>query len=427
MHQQAPDRGPVQRLVELPGVASSVQALPGAGNWPGWRGPSGDGRAEGPAPRRWQSADFEWECPVEGRGHASPIVYGERVFVATATEEDNPEQRLLAIDRTTGQRRWGITVHAGGLPKIHPKNSHASATPACDGSRVFVAFVNRGALLVTAVSLEGKVLWQRDAGAFKADHGYGSSPVLYEGLVIVQADSSAGSFLAGLDRQTGVVVWRAARPAGNSYATPAVARLAGRPQLIAAGLGIVSSYDPASGRSLWTCRGPADTLANTVACADDLVLCSGGFPQKEILCIRADGLGDVTDTHVLWRTGRGVAYVPSPIYHEGHWYVLNDTGTLQCLEARTGKEVWKNHLPGTFFASPVLAGGALYLVSEEGQAYFVKAGPNFECRARNDTAEGCLATPAICGGRIYLRTHNRLVCRGGALPQCLSDKGGPNP
>jgi outer membrane protein assembly factor BamB len=358
-------------------------------------------------------AGFEWQCPIEGLGHASPVVRAGRVFIATAVAGTRPEQRLLAIDQPTGRMQWTVTIHAGGLPKIHPRNSHASATPACDTGSVFVAFANGGALHVTAVSFEGNILWQTNAGPFAADHGYGSSPVLFEDLVIVQSDSNAASFVVALDRQTGEIVWRSERPRGNSYATPVVAHLAGRPQLIAVGLDSVRAYDPATGRALWSCCGPARTMANTAACSDDLILCSGGFPEKEILCIRADGTGDVTDTHVLWRAGRGVGYVPSPLFYDGYWYVLSDSGTLSCLRARSGRLAWKTRLQGTFFASPVVVEGKLYLVSEEGKVFVVKTGPKYELLAENAAGQGCLATPAVCGGQLFLRTADRLLCIGG--------------
>jgi outer membrane protein assembly factor BamB len=385
-------------------------------DWPWWRGPAGDGRSQDRrAPTRWDGKrNVLWKTPVPGRGHSSPVLWGERLFLTTA-DEAAKTQSVLAFDRKTGKPLWTVVVHRGGLPRKNPKNSHASATPACDGERLICAFVTGGALHVTATDLAGKILWQQEAGSFSSEHGYGSSPVLWRGLVIVNGDSLKGCFVAALDRATGKVVWSTPRRTTGkhgSYATPLVATLAGKPQLILQGMAEVSSYDPATGKLLWSCEGPAEVTGCTPACSDRLVFATGGFPEKEILAIRADGAGDVTKTHVVWRTGQGVSYVPSPVYHDGKLYVVNDTGTATCFEAATGKRLWQGRVAGAFSSSPVLVGDLLYATSETGKTHVLRAGTKFAIAATNEVPERVYATLAICGGRIYLRGERSLYCIG---------------
>jgi outer membrane protein assembly factor BamB len=364
---------------------------------------------------RWSPTEnIVWKMPVPGRGHSSPIVCGNHVFLTTA-DEAAQQQLVLAFDRATGRQLWSTLIHQGAFPEKNPKNSHASATSACDGQRVYSVFLRRDGLYVTATSLDGKILWQSKAGEFRSQHGYGSSPVLYGTLVIVNGDNLDTCFVAALDRGDGHVVWRTERKTSGrngSYATPLVAQVADRAQLLLTGMSEVSSYDPQTGQRRWWCFGPSEVTACTLACNDRLVFATGGFPEKEIVAIRAEGTGDVTKSHVAWRTGKGVAYVPSPVYHEGHLYVLADGGMLTCFEAASGKQAWQERLAGGFTASPVLAGDKLYVNSESGKTTVVRVGPRFELVATNDIGEGIMATPAIPGGRIFLRTEHHLYCIG---------------
>ncbi len=395
-------------------TASSPEAA--ADDWPWWRGPDHDCKSrDAQVITSWApSKNLVWKTKVPGRGHSSPIICGKRVFLTTADEKAQ-QQLILAFDRKTGKPLWSTVAHEGGFLRKYPKNSQASATPACDGKRVYCAFINRNGLHVTATDLRGKILWQKKAGTFQSEHGYGSSPVFYKSLVIVNGDNLKGSFIAALDRETGKVVWSTERKTTGrhgSYATPFVATIAGRPQLIQTGMGEVASYDPATGQLIWSCEGPAEVTACTAACSDNLVFATGGYPEKELLAIRADGKGDVTKTHVVWRTGKGVTYVPSPLYHDGRLYVVNDGGVATCFEGKTGKQVWSGRLGGGFSSSPVLVGGLLYASNEAGRTFVLKTGRTFEVVARNDLDGRILATPAVCGGRIFLRTDNSLYCLG---------------
>lgn len=385
-------------------------------DWPWWRGPTLDGKSrDRSAPTRWSTNEnVAWKAPVPGRGHSSPVLWGDRVFLTTA-DESAQTQRVLAFDRRTGKALWDAVAHTGGFEKRHEKNSHASATLTCDGHRVYAAFVNSEVLHVTALDLDGKLVWQKAAGPFASQHGYGSSPVFHKKTVIVLADSLKGSFLASLDRATGEVVWKVDRPVtgrNGNYASPVVADLAGKPQLIVQGTRVTTGYDPDTGNVQWTCDGPAEVTGCTPAWDEKHVFATGGFPEKEIIAIRADGAGDVTKTHVAWRSKKGVAYVPSPLHHAGRLYVVSDTGVITSFDAATGREVWSERLGGAFTSSPVLVGELLYVTSEQGKTHVLRTGDKFEQVAVNDLGEGVLATPAVAGGRIYLRTAGTLYCLG---------------
>jgi outer membrane protein assembly factor BamB len=414
-----PSRCLLVALVATGWTTAAEPTLPevAATDWPWWRGPTLDGKSrDTSAPTRWgPNENVVWKVPVPGKGHSSPVLWGDRLFLTTADESEQT-QRVLAFDRATGKALWDTTAHKGGFVKKHEKNTHASATPACDGERLYSVFVNAGAVRVTATDLDGKIAWQTEAGPYESQHGYGSSPVLHKDLVIVLADSMKGSFLAALDRATGKVAWKIDRRVtgrNGGYCTPVIATLAGKPQLIVTGTWTTKSYEPETGQELWTCDGPAEVTGCTAATSDQVVFATGGFQEREILAIRADGSGDVSKTHVAWRTKRGVTYVPSPLYHDGRLYVVNDGGVATCFDANTGKEVWTERLEGgDVTSSPVLVGDKLYVTNEAGRTYILKAGPKFEQVAANDVGEKVLATPAIVGGRIYLRTTSNLYCIG---------------
>ena len=393
-------------------AASETSLSVAAGDWPWWRGPGGNNVSQSDSlPVQWSRAtNVRWSTDVPGRGHSSPSVWGDRVLLTTA-DEDQQKQILLAYDRQSGDNLWQTVIHEGDFTVKHGKNSHASATPACDGQHVVVAFINGDALYVTATDLKGNIVWQREAGPFKAVHGYGSSPVIYQSLVIVNGDNADNSFLAALDVRTGEIVWRVARERtgeyGN-YATPSLGNFAGETQLVLHGNSKVISYDPASGEELWSCDGPSEVAACTSACSGNLVFASGGYPEKEMLAIRPDGRGDVTGSHVAWKTSKNITYVPSPVYDDGLLYVVNDQGIATCYEADSGSVVWQERLGGNFSASPVLAAEKIYVSDERGTTYVLRAGRQFEILAENKLEDVGFASPVIIGNQILLRAGHRL-------------------
>lgn len=407
---------------ETPVAAPDLQ--PATTDWPWWRGTARNGLATGDAPPdNWGVSDnVVWRTAIPGTGHASPCVWGQRVFVA-ACDEAAEAQFLVCLDRATGTQQWNVEVDRGGFMAQHSKNSHASATPACDGQHVYVVYAARQELLVAAVDFEGRRRWVAKAGAYKSGNGYGSSPVLYKGLVIVAGDNRGPrldrlgdtSFLTAIHRQTGEIAWRVKRQNGDSYGTPVVGHIAGKDQLVLGGKNCVAAYDPATGRQLWSVEWPVERTAGTVAFDDKCVYASATFQETELLCIRADGSGDVTGTHVVWREKKGAADVPSPIVHAGRLYVLGDQGIMTCFDVATGKALSKRRLGGNFTASPVLAGGRLFAISEEGKVFVIREGEGCEVLSESSLGEGVMATPAICGGQAFVRTARSLVCVGHML------------
>jgi len=389
---------------------------PAADDWPWWCGPNRDniGAPGQTPPVRWSDTEnVVWKADVPGRGHGSPCLWGDRIFLPTADDQAEV-QSLLCFDRRTGRKRWQSELRRKGFMRLNPKNSHASATPACDGEAVFIPFMTQDAIWLSALDLEGKIIWQRRLGDFRSMHGFAASPLVYRSLVIVAADNLKNSFLVAVHRRTGEVIWRTGRPDYRlgTYASPTVGRLAGRDQLLLHGPMKVFSYDPATGKELWRCDGPSESASSTITLGGDLVFSSVGFPQRNMLCIRADGSGDVTQTHVVWSKEGKMAYVPSLLLADGLLTMVADEGDVYCFEAATGRSVWTAKLQGVFSSSPVLAGGHVYAVNEKGVTFVFKSGPRFELVARNDLADGGFATPVICGSRIYLRTLHHLYCLG---------------
>lgn len=392
---------------------TNAAKTPSDEDWPWWRGIHRDNHATGPVPPTTWSKDenIVWKVDVPGRGHATPILWGDQVFIATADEESQ-EQFLIAYDRATGTERWETKLHQGGWPQIHSKNSQASPTPACDGNAIFTATARAEAIWISAVDLEGNILWQKEAGPFDAPHGYGSSPVIYNSYLIVQSDNKSGGFVAALDRTTGDIVWRVRRARNDSYGTPVVAHVAGRDQLLTSGQDVVVSYDPATGNELWRCGGPSEATANTMAFRDDVVFASGGYSDTFVMAIRADGSGDVTSTHVLWKE-QFKMYVPSGLVIDDRLLVMGDNGVAVCYSAVDGSQIWKERIGGAFSASPVLIQDIVYVPDEKGVVHVFKAsGKKREKIAQNDLEDGGMASPVIANGRIYLRTAHSLYCIG---------------
>jgi outer membrane protein assembly factor BamB len=389
-------------------------------DWPWWRGPMRSSvSATGRPPVTWSESDaVRWKVAVPGRGHASPVVCGDRVILATADESEQVLS-LLCYRRRDGALLWSVPVQRGGFMAKHPKNSHASPTPACDGSAVYLPYAAEDSLFVTAVDLTGQVRWRTRVGPYVAQWGYGSSPVCWNGLVIVAGESkgprladlaATTSYLAALDAATGEPVWRARRPREYSYGTPVVGDVAGRPQLLLAGPEAVRSYDPATGQELWHCDWPIGRTAGTVAFDDRRVYASGTIPGPEMLGVRADGTGDVTASHVEWRVKRGAADVPSPLRYGPFLFVVTDLGVLAAHDPDTGKAVWQQRLPGAVSASPMGAAGRVYVAGEDGRTAVFRAEPPFERLAENRLDGPIYATPSPAGDELFVRTEQSLYC-----------------
>ncbi len=406
------------------GKDQTIEELPAAkfetADWPWWRGPRRDGVAEGPAaPVKWSATEnVVWKADVPGRGHASPTVVGGKVFLLTA-DEQKETQSVVCYDRETGKQLWLTGIHQGGLEsEVHRKNTQASATAACDGERVLSAFLNGGAVWVTALDLDGKQLWQTKVGEFDSNFGYSPSPVIYKSLVIVAGDNQGGGFLAALHRKTGKVRWRKSRPAVATYATPVVARVAGGDQLLISGGDQVSSYNPDTGEPIWSCEGTTRSTVGTIAFAGDVVFASAGYPKSEIIAVRADG-----SKRVVWRNDRKL-YVPSLLHHDGYLYAVNDNGIGYCWNANSGKEEWKARIGGDFSASPVLSGGNIYVSNERGKTFVFKATPSrYEPVSENQLGDEAFASPVICGGQIFLRVADSSSGSRREMLYCIGSRG----
>lgn len=374
-------------------------------DWPWWRGRDRNGvaAADQDPPLRWsESENVLWKAPVPGRGHSSPTVLGDRVLLTTADHE-RQIQSVLCYDRTSGALRWKTDVHQGGFPeKMNEKATMASSTAATDGRYVFVNFLNDGAVYTTALDLDGEQIWQTKISDYEIHQGYGSSPAVYESLVIVSADNKGGGAIAGLDRASGKVIWKQERPSLPNYASPIVLHTAGRDQLIMTGCDLVSSFAPLTGEKLWEVEGATTECVTSTVTDGELVLTSGGYPENHISAVRADGSGEI-----VWENGMR-QYVPSMLARDGYLYTVADAGIATCWNIATGEELWRSRLGGTFSASPVLVGDRIFATNEDGETFVFRALPEkFDLVAENELGERVFATPAICGDRIYMRVATR--------------------
>lgn len=404
--------------------AESAEPLQfGAEDWPWWRGPQRNGIAspnQNP-PLSWnESENVLWRRPVPGRGHGSATVVGDQVFLAAADEETE-QQMLLCIDRETGEELWKTIVHEGGFPKkSNQKASQASSTPACDGSRVFINFLNDGAVYTTALDREGQQLWQTKISDYVLHQGYGSSPAVYEDLVIVSADNKSGGAVVGLERANGKVAWKRDRPEKPNYASPIILEIDGRNQLFLTGCDLVTSLDPKTGEELWEIEGATTECVTSTVTDGKHIFTSGGYPKNHIAAVVADGSGKVAWENTLR------AYVPSLLEKDGYLYVVLDAGVATCLKSDNGETVWKSRLGGTFSSSPVMVGDRIYATNENGTTFVFKATPEgYEQLAKNELGENVFATPTICGGRIYQRVAHQVDGKRQEFLYCLSNKTTP--
>ena len=388
-----------------------------AADWPWWRGPERNGVAY-PAqdpPTEWSATqNVAWKSPIPGRGHSSPTVVGPHVYLATADDEAGT-QSVLCFDRATGKQLWQTEVHRGGLMRKNEKSTAASSTVACDGERVFISFANSDAVYVTALSVAGQQLWQTKIADYKIHQGYGASPALYQSLVLAAADSHAGGVVAALDRQSGSIVWKHDRPKEPNYTSPIILNVAGRDQLFMTGCNLFSSFDPLSGKSLWEVKGATTECVTSTVTDGQRVFCSGGYPKNHLAAVLADGSGKF-----VWET-RDRVYVPSLLARDGHLFGVLDAGVAACWKSDTGDERWKKRLGGEFSASPVLVGDTIYATNENGETFVYRADPEkFEQIAVNKLGDEALASPTICGSRIYLRVVEQVDGKRQEVLYCLA-------
>ena len=389
-------------------IRQSAAVNPGPHDWPWWRGPSFDNHSDSSsAPIQWDAQEnVLWKSPVPGRGHSSPILCGQHLFLTTADEKAQ-SQSLLAYDRDQGNLIWTKLVHQGRFAHQHAKNSYASATPACDGRHVYTTFAIDGSVYVTAVDLSSQIVWQQCVSEYTSTHGYCASPVLYNSVVIVMVYGDVRRRIAAFDRSTGERRWQSQfRISGANYGTPAIGHFNGSEYLVIPGPYAIQGFDPATGNMQWSIGWNVAGGSNTVAFAGQKVFASGTDPQNNVICIEIGATG----VHELWRVTTGATKVPSPLVVKDQLFLVTDNGIADCLEAATGKRIGRCRLGGNFSSSPVLAAGRIYVASEDGRTFVLSADQKLEILATNDIGEPVFATPVISNQRLFLRSAENLYC-----------------
>jgi outer membrane protein assembly factor BamB len=428
-----------------------------AQNWPSFRGPNASGVADGHStPVSWsleKSENIAWKTAVPGLSHASPVVWGDRVFVITAISQGNvtfkPKDRgigladdnarhvwrIYCLDKRSGRILWERTAYEG-VPRArrHVKASQANATPATDGRVVVALFGSEG---LACYDMQGRLLWKQDLGILNpgyagmpdSEWGHSSSPIIYRNLVIVQADGQKQSFIAAYDLRSGKQVWRVERGELPSWGTPVVYEGKTRTELISDAGRYARGYDPLTGRELWRfSQNNIEVKMPAPVIAHDLIYITGGNPAgSPIYAFRPGATGDIslkageeTNKYLAWRLGRGSSYTGTPLVYGDYLYISSDNGVLSAYNAKTGERVYQERLPSSFSASPVAADGKLYLASEDGEVFVVRAGPRFELLATNSMNEALMATPAISDGMLILRAQSYVYAiaeRAAAPPQ----------
>ncbi len=426
-----------------------------AQNWPQFRGPRAGGVVEGRAAAiNWnaeKAQNLRWKTEIPGLGHSSPVVWGNKIFITTAvTSGANDETRfglygdvapvkddpkhtwmVYALDKQTGKVIWERVAYEG-LPKVkrHPKSTHSDSTPVTDGKYLVALFGSHG---LYAYNLNGKLLWKQDLGVldsgwfYDADYQWehGSSPIIYRDLVIVQADVQKDSFIAAYSLKTGKLVWKTPREEISSWGTPTVYEGTTRAELITNGSKAIRGYDPATGKELWRLTPNSEVTTPTPFVAHDLIFVTSGYaPIQPIYAIKPGATGDISlkdgkdsNDFIAWSKQRGGPYMPTPVAYGDYLYTCSNQGVFTSYNAKTGERIYQERLGGkggAFTASPVASDGKIFLSSEDGDVFVVKAGPKYELLATNSVGEVMMATPAISDGLVIVRGLKHLFAFGEA-------------
>ena len=382
-------------------------------NWPEFRGPTADGRSDSTGlPTTWsETENIAWKTPIPGKGWSSPVIWGKQVWLTTATE-DGHTLTAYCLDRDTGAVIHELPVFTVEKPAyIDPFNSYASPTPAIEEGRVYLSWGSSGLACVDTAT--GATLWERRDLPCEHYRGAGSSPILHGELLFLHYDGFDFQYVVALNKQTGQTVWKTDRPKDfgtdngdtkKAFATPIVITVNGQEQLISPTSKGMFGYNVQTGAEIWRVTyDPFSTPARPLY-HDGVLIFSGGFSKGVLFAVRADGQGDVTATHIVWKEEKSMPSKPSPLLIDGLVYTIEDQGVAMCLEEKTGQTVWKSRLGGNYSASPVYADGKLYFLSHEGKVSVVAPGREFHELAENNLPEGFIASPAIAGKALYLRT-----------------------
>lgn len=403
----------MKRTFHLASLLAATFTVSAATDWPQFRGPDGDGHS--PAknlPLTWDATkNVAWKTEIPGKGWSSPALHKGRLYL-TAAEEVGSDLSLRALchDATTGKPLWATEVFLTPPVKHHAKNSQASPTAIVDGDRVYVHFGHYG---TACLDLAGKVIWKQSELKYSPVHGNGGSPILAGNALIFSCDGGSDPFVVALDKASGKVLWKVKRATtakrNFSFSTPTLISVKGQQQLITPGSGVVCALDPKTGAELWRCRyGEGYSVIPKPVFGHGMIFVSSGYDKPVLHAIRADGKGDVTDTHIAWKLEKGAPHTPSPLLVGNELYVVSDAGIASCLDAKTGQVHWSERVGGNYSASPLLADGKIYLQNETGTGVVLKPGKTFERLAENALGEKTLASYAVTDGALFIRSEKHL-------------------
>ncbi|MBC7527529.1 MAG: PQQ-binding-like beta-propeller repeat protein [Chthonomonadaceae bacterium] len=409
---------PILCLALLASGASSQQ------DWPDYRGPNADGKsAVIGLPLKWdEKTNIKWKTPIHDRGWSSPVVWGNQVWMTSASE-DGHKMYALCLDRETGKVLSDRKIFENATPdSIHELNSYASPTPVIEAGRVYVHFGNYGTACLDTKTY--KTLWERRNLPCKFSVGPGSSPLISDDLLILTMDGIDLQYVVALNKMTGKTVWKTERATDwsvldgqgkgenemkKAFVTPILAFVEGKPQLISPAAQAVYAYNPKTGKELWRVRFKGFSQSSRPILGDGMVYVNTGYGRPNLLAIQFDGTGDVTDSHVAWKCVRNVPSKPSPLLIKDTIFMLDDGGVASCLDAKTGVEIWKDRVAsGDYSSSPLLADGRIYCFSQQGSVTVLKPGRKFEVLAQFKMTDGTMASPAIAGKAMFVRTKSAL-------------------
>lgn len=400
-------------------LATLIAASGTEQNWPEYRGPHGDGHSDTTGlPIHWsETENVRWKTPIHDKGWSSPVVWGDQVWLTTA-REDGKQMFALCIDRRTGKVLHDLKIFEIEKPAFcHPVNSYASCTPAIEAGRIYLHFGAYGTVCLDTAT--AKTLWSRRD--FPCDHwrGPASSPVLFDDLLFLQFDGVDRQYVVALDKKTGQTVWKKDRSTDykttngdlkKAYGTPSILTIGDKPQLVSPAAMATVAYDPMTGEERWKAyHGGMNAAARPLLYKGLVFLCSGDGGEG-LVAVRPDASGDLGPKQFAWERKKGVPNRASLLLVGDRLYMITENGVLSCVEAETGRDVGQGRLQGPFIASPVYADGHLYFFNREGKGYVVDPGPDLRVLATNQLPDGCMASPAVAGKALFVRTLTHLYC-----------------
>lgn len=404
-------------------ISICLVAMTDAGDWPGWRGSKQDGiSGESAIPTRWglqkdgSFANLCWKTAIPGTGHSSPIVSGDAVFITSCLESEQ-QRILMRLDRMTGKIVWQRTALTSPLDPIHRLNSRSSSTPVTDGKRVYATWLDKTEMFVAAFDFDGNKIWERRPGPFASKHGFCTCPIIYREWLILNGDHDGDSFIAAIRCSDGGTVWKTPRENHTrSYGTPIVLPIGGRDQVLLTGNLCTAGFDALTGKKIWTCDGPSEQMVATLVHRGELIFSLGGYPERHLLAIKKGGTGDITKSHILWRTNKAIPYVPSPLLCGDYLHVVSDEGIYTCFEPETGRVLTRERIGTHISSSLVGAGNRVYVTDDTGRTTVLENRPGYQVVAKNELGEDVRTTPALSHGNVFIRGTTHLYCIGAAKP-----------